>query len=58
MIVCVCNNVSEDTIIKEVEENGIIDIEALKETISVCNQCCMCEKYINNLIALVAEEAA
>lgn len=56
MIVCVCNNVSEEKIIKIVEKHSIIDLESLRDKMSVCNQCCMCEKYINNLLDLITDK--
>lgn len=56
MIVCVCNNISEEKIINIVEKHAIVDIDSLREKISVCNQCCMCEKYITNLIDLISDE--
>lgn len=58
MITCICNNVSENTIIEIVEDHAIHDLKGLQEKISICNQCCMCENYINNLISLVTQEVA
>lgn len=58
MITCVCNNVSEKTVIEIVEDHGVTDLQGLQDKISICNQCCMCENYLKSLISLVAKEAA
>lgn len=52
MIVCVCNCINEEKIIKTIEENNIQNIEELRNKINICNNCCMCQKYIENMIDL------
>lgn len=55
MIVCMCNNVREDKIIEIIEEYNIKNIIELKDKINICNQCCMCESYINNIVELLQD---
>jgi bacterioferritin-associated ferredoxin len=50
MIVCICNNISEQQIKKVIDIKNISHIDDLREEMSVCNQCCMCENYIKNII--------
>lgn len=55
MIVCVCNRVNEDKIVETIEEHKIQDIEELREKLNVCNNCCCCQRYIENMISLLKE---
>lgn len=57
MIICVCNNVNEQTIMDTIEENRVQTIESLQQKIAVCNQCCQCQSYIINLISLLSDPA-
>lgn len=57
MIVCICNSVKEEDIIDIVEEYDIKEINELQDKISICNQCCMCKCYIDNLIDLLQNES-
>lgn len=53
MIVCVCNCINEDKIIKTIEEHHIKDINELREKLNVCNNCCLCQRYIESMIDLL-----
>lgn len=50
MIICLCNNVNEDTILSAIEKHQVTHIDTLREKLSVCNKCCQCEHYISCLI--------
>lgn len=56
MIVCICNCISEDKLIETIEKYEIQDIEQLREKLSVCNNCCTCQKYIENMIDLLKKK--
>lgn len=49
-IVCVCNNVAESVIVKNIKEYNVKSIKELQKHISVCNECGTCGKYIKFLI--------
>lgn len=54
MIVCICNNVSEDEII--CAKQGIECIDELKEKINICNRCCKCKIVIEQLLQKQQQE--
>lgn len=56
MIVCVCNCVSESKIIETVEKFNLQNLEELQEKIEICNNCCTCQKYVENLIDLTKSD--
>ncbi len=53
MIICVCNRINEEKIVKTIEEHDIQDLEELRNKIEVCNNCCACQRYIENMIDLL-----
>lgn len=52
MIVCICNCVDEEKIVKTIKNNNIKNIEDLQEKIKICDNCCTCKRYIENIIEL------
>ena len=57
MIVCVCNTITEKTIVETIEKYNVKTIEELQKRISVCNNCHTCERYILNLIEKHSKKA-
>ena len=56
MIICVCNCINEEKIVQTIEEHKIQNIKQLRDKISVCNNCCMCQRYIENMIDLLKKD--
>lgn len=53
MIVCVCANVNERTLVKEIAQGKTLD--ELKRELEVCCRCCCCEKELVKLYNEVKE---
>lgn len=50
MIICVCNNVNENTLEDIIEQKELNTIDEIQKEISVCNQCKSCSSAINDII--------
>lgn len=53
MIVCVCNSINENKLVETIKKYNIQHIEELQKKLSICNNCCTCQRYIENKIALL-----
>lgn len=51
MVVCICNNVSEEKIKELIATHNIKTIKGLQEHISICNNCGSCYYMIHDLLA-------
>lgn len=50
MIVCICNNVSEDEIVETINKTGATTIKELQEQMSICNRCTGCTYVLLHLL--------
>lgn len=50
MIVCICNNINSDTIKDHVRKHGVISVEDLQTTLTVCDNCESCRCCIEEII--------
>jgi bacterioferritin-associated ferredoxin len=47
MIVCVCANVNNTSLVKEIKDGKTF--EDVQKSLDVCNNCCCCDKAIREL---------